>query len=47
MLEESMEYVQPDAPPGYWYYCQEPAGYYPYVQQCPTEWLTVLPQTQR
>jgi len=25
----------------YWYYCQDPAGYYPYVQQCSTTWQTV------
>jgi hypothetical protein len=24
-----------------WYYCQNPAGYYPYVQQCPTQWQPV------
>lgn len=26
-----------------WYYCPEPAGYYPYVRQCGTPWLTVVP----
>ena len=20
--------------PGYWYYCTEPTGYYPYVHEC-------------
>jgi hypothetical protein len=25
----------------YWYYCADPAGYYPYVQQCGTDWQTV------
>ncbi len=30
-------------PPVYWYYCQKPAGYYPYVPQCPGRWLTVGP----
>jgi hypothetical protein len=25
----------------YWYYCQNPPGYYPYVQQCGTGWQTV------
>jgi hypothetical protein len=25
----------------YWYYCQNPAGYYPYVQQCTTNWQPV------
>jgi hypothetical protein len=24
-----------------WYYCQNPAGYYPYVTQCPTPWQAV------
>ena len=25
----------------YWYYCQNPAGYYPYVQQCSMPWQPV------
>jgi hypothetical protein len=25
----------------YWYYCQNPAGYYPYVGQCSTNWQPV------
>jgi len=42
-------YAPPYAPqePAYWYYCQNPAGYYPYVQQCPTGWLQVVPQVER
>lgn len=40
-------YVQPapqqQAEPSYWYYCRKPAGYYPYVQQCPSGWLKVVP----
>jgi hypothetical protein len=41
----------PDPPvytqsPQYWYYCQNPAGYYPAVPQCPTQWLQVAPQPQ-
>ncbi len=40
-------YVQP-APPvpantGYWYYCRNPEGYYPYVKRCPNGWLKVMP----
>jgi hypothetical protein len=27
----------------YWYYCQPYAAYYPYVQECPTDWQPVLP----
>ena len=30
--------------PQYWYYCQNPQGYYPYVNQCPGGWLEVVPQ---
>ena len=28
----------------YWYYCNDPAGYYPYVKSCPSGWKAVLPQ---
>src|SRR5262249_48673974 len=34
-------YIQP-APPT-WYYCDNPQGYYPYVQQCPGGWRPVAP----
>jgi hypothetical protein len=27
----------------YWYYCDNPQGYYPYVQQCPGGWRAVAP----
>lgn len=41
--------VEPSAGPApssnYWYYCPNPQGYYPYVQECQTGWLTVLPQS--
>jgi len=40
-------YVQPapqrSADPGYWYYCQESQGYYPYVRRCPGGWMKVVP----
>jgi hypothetical protein len=29
--------------PSYWYYCQNPQGYYPYVKQCPSGWTKVPP----
>ncbi len=35
-------YAQPQ-PQQYWYYCQNPHGYYPYVPQCPGGWLQVMP----
>jgi hypothetical protein len=28
----------------YWYYCPQPAGYFPYVQQCGQAWMKVVPQ---
>lgn len=28
----------------WWYYCTQPAGYYPYVQQCPAGWIQVSPR---
>jgi hypothetical protein len=29
----------------YWYYCQNPQGYYPYVKSCPGGWMQVVPDT--
>ena len=31
--------AQPQAP--VWYYCEQPAGYYPYVPKCSSGWKTV------
>jgi hypothetical protein len=36
-------YVQPEEQ--YWYYCQNPEGYYPYIKKCPGGWLKVVPST--
>jgi hypothetical protein len=34
------------APTGnYWYYCTQPAGYFPYVQNCSQPWMKVIPQS--
>jgi len=30
---------------GYWYWCDEPRGYYPYVQDCEVEWIPVPPDS--
>jgi heavy-metal resistance protein len=27
----------------YWYYCQNPPGYFPYVKDCPAGWMTMVP----
>ena len=32
--------------PSYWYYCTEPAGYYPYVNQCSRPWIAVQPTSK-
>lgn len=29
----------------YWYYCEDPRGYYPYVRSCPGGWMKVVPET--
>jgi len=44
--QEAPVYLQPEPQPSYWYYCQNPQGYYPYIQQCPGGWLQVVPQQQ-
>jgi hypothetical protein len=37
-------YVQPEQHEDlYWYYCPEPQGYYPYIQNCETGWMKVVP----
>jgi len=36
-------YDQYGTPPYYWYYCEDPPGYYPYVQQCNGPWEPVPP----
>lgn len=43
-------YVPPPPPfaqtvvQSYWYYCQNPMGYYPYVRECPNGWMKVVPK---
>ena len=36
-------YVEPRST-AYWYYCQDPPGYYPYVSTCAGGWQQVAPQ---
>lgn len=36
-------YTRYGAPSYYWYYCEDPPGYYPYVQQCNEPWEPVPP----
>lgn len=37
--------TRPDTPSSYWYYCQDPQGYYPNVKKCPKGWMKVVPPT--
>lgn len=39
--------MQQQFPGGYWYYCNNPEGYYPYVTDCPAGWRQVDPIPQR
>lgn len=32
-------------PSGWWYYCPNPAGYYPYVKSCTQPWQPVEPSS--
>jgi hypothetical protein len=49
--QDPQVYIQQPEPqaqtqqPNYLYYCQNPQGYYPQVQQCPGGWMTVVPPT--
>lgn len=33
----------PAADAGWWYYCDQSRGYYPYVRECPSGWQRVPP----
>ena len=45
VVSEPQSFIQQPVPTNYWYYCESAHAYYPYVQQCPSGWLTVVPQT--
>ncbi len=36
--------MQPLPATSYWYYCTQPAGYFPYVKDCSHAWMKVVPQ---
>lgn len=40
IVVERSEPVGPP-PPAYWYRCEQPSGYYPYVRECPGGWTPV------
>lgn len=35
--------VHPSNGGGYWYFCPDSRAYYPYVLECPSQWLAVVP----
>jgi hypothetical protein len=47
--QDATVYVAPQqgtqASSNYWYYCTDPAGYFPYVQSCNKAWVPVAPQS--
>ena len=46
--QEPQEYILPESQQeetGYWYFCRNPEGYYPYVERCPSGWMRVVPDT--
>ncbi len=40
--QEAPVYREPEQP-YYWYYCENPKGYYPYITSCPGGWTKVVP----
>ncbi len=46
-VEQAQAPIAPPPVQQYWYYCANPQGYYPNVQQCPAGWQKVLPQPAR
>src|SRR3954469_20769336 len=40
--QEYVERIDP-AEQGWWYYCEQSRGYYPYVKECATGWKRVSP----
>ncbi len=43
--QQPQVYVDPQqTQQNYWYFCQDPQGYYPYVKNCPGGWMKVTPQ---
>lgn len=45
-IEQEAAAPAPQAAPAasYWYYCTQPAGYFPYVKDCSQPWMKVVPQ---
>ena len=44
MKTGTIAFTQAATEVSYWYYCTQPAGYFPYVKACSQAWLKVVPQ---
>lgn len=47
-IEQNNVQSAPQQPPvpqatSYWYHCNDPEGYYPYLKECPAGWQKVTP----
>lgn len=42
-IQENQQPAAQNFESGYWYYCDNPAGYYPKVRQCNNDWQQVAP----
>ena len=46
IVQQPPVYVQRgQAESDYWYYCDNPQGFYPYIKSCPGGWMKVVPET--
>jgi hypothetical protein len=46
-IERPVPFEEAAPPPGFWYWCGEPQGWYPQVVECPQGWLPVPPRAER
>ena len=44
-LEDDGHVASQNSGSSYWYYCRDPAGFYPDVQTCPSGWLQRVPNS--
>ena len=47
-MQDPPEYTdQGQEQPYYWYFCRDPQGYYPHVENCPSGWMQVIPSNPK
>jgi hypothetical protein len=46
-IEKAPQSPSQGASSGYWYHCNNPEGYYPYIKECPSGWQAVTPTPPR